>query len=137
MSFSQLKYRRLICLADLHAVLTPAGKSAALWGGVQIRRRTRDRDQLFVFLRINGRKAAKKSYCIRMSRIVKDISYRASLHDLSRIHYRYFICQICHNAQVVGDQDDGSLCLLFDLCHKLHDLGLDGHVQSRGKAHQQ
>src|SRR5699024_814687 len=82
-SLSQLKYRRLICLTDLHTMLTPAGKSTALRRRIQIRRSTWNRDQLLIFLGINSRKAAKKSHCIGMSRVVEDISYGTFLHNLT------------------------------------------------------
>ena len=63
---------------------------------------------------------------------VEDVLHRAGLHNLAGVHHRHPVRHAGHHAQIVGNQDDGRVGLLFNLRQQVHNLGLDGHVQGRG-----
>ena len=68
-----------------------------------------------------------------MHRIPEDFLRLAVLHDLACVHNRNPIRHVGHDAQIVRDKDNGKMSLLLDLIDQLQNLGLNGHVQSRGR----
>ena len=67
-----------------------------------------------------------------MARVVEDLLGRATLAVAAGVHDHDLVAHLRHDAQVVGDHDDGHAHLLLELLHELEDLGLDGHVKGRG-----
>ena len=66
------------------------------------------------------------------SRFEEDLFAGARLHDLARVHDVDPVGHIGHDAQVVGDEDDGEVTLFLDIVDELQNLGLNGHVQRSG-----
>ena len=68
-----------------------------------------------------------------MPRRGEDVALRAALHELSRIHHHDAVGDLGHDAHVVGDEDDGRTVVTPELFDQAQDLGLDGHVEGRGR----
>ena len=64
-----------------------------------------------------------------MHRLVEDRLEGAFLHDPSRVHDRDLIAGLRHNAQIMGDHDDGCALTADQILHQIQHLRLDGHVQ--------
>ena len=64
--------------------------------------------------------------------VVEDLLHGAVFHDLAGIHHGHTVCHVCHNAQVMGDVDNGHAQLLLQVADQLQDLCLNGHVQRSG-----
>ena len=62
----------------------------------------------------------------------KDVLQRAIFHNLSRVHDAHLVAGLRHDAQVVGDHDDGGAKAPLQVTDHRKDLRLDGHVQRRG-----
>ena len=56
----------------------------------------------------------------------------ALLHHAAGVHDHHVVGHLGDNTQVVGDQHDGGIDLILQAAKQVQDLGLDGHVQSRG-----
>ena len=68
-----------------------------------------------------------------MCRFIENIINRTLLYDLTCIHNGYFITDISHDTQVMGDENDTHLGFLLQILHQLQDLCLDSHIQSRSR----
>ena len=70
---------------------------------------------------------------IRHLGVVEDLAHRARLHDLPAVHHADAVGGAGDHAEVVRDQDDGHTEPNLQLAHKLQDLGLNRHVERRGR----
>ncbi len=68
-----------------------------------------------------------------MLRILEDRRDRTHLDDASGIHDRHMIGDLRDHAEIVGDQDHRRPRLLLEAADEREDLGLDGHVERRGR----
>ena len=93
-------------------------------------RRARDGEELLLGVQI--RHGGQQRPGVGVLGVVEDLLAPAEFHDLPRVHHRHPVGHIGHHAQVVGDEDDGEVVALLDLVDELQNLGLDGHIQSRG-----
>ena len=66
-----------------------------------------------------------------MARLVEQPQHRGLLDDLSRVHHQHPVRHLRHQADIVGNQDHRHPQILLQFLQELHDLRLDGHVQSR------
>ena len=64
--------------------------------------------------------------------VVENLIGGALLTDGAGVHDDDLVTQLGHNAQIVGDHDDGHAQFLLEGLHQLQNLGLNGHVQSGG-----
>ena len=64
--------------------------------------------------------------------VVKHLRDGATLYDLTGIHDSHPVADLGHDAQVVGNQQQGGTELFLQLVHQFQHLGLDGHVQGGG-----
>ena len=64
--------------------------------------------------------------------MIENILGSAVFHDLTGVHNGNTVGHVGHDAQVMGDEDNGQLTLPLQLVDKIQNLGLDGHVQSGG-----
>ena len=55
------------------------------------------------------------------------------LHDLPGVHHIDQVTQLGYHAQVVGDKENGRAMLPAQVAHEGEDLGLDRHIQGRGR----
>src|SRR5712691_2847655 len=53
------------------------------------------------------RHGVEQSSGVGVLRCVEQVPHRLHLDDLAGVHYRYFVTHLGHNAQVVGDEDEG------------------------------
>ena len=68
-----------------------------------------------------------------MGGIGKNLLCCALLHHTTGVHDHHVVRHLCDNTQVVGDEHDGGIDLVFQIPQQIQDLGLNGHVQSRGR----
>ena len=68
-----------------------------------------------------------------MSGIVEHFLAGTQFHHLTAVKHRDPVGHIGHNAQVMGDEDDGVAEFLLQILDQLQDLRLNGHVQSSGR----
>ena len=68
-----------------------------------------------------------------MGGIGEDLLHRTLLHHTTGVHDHHVVRHLCDNAQIVGDEHDGGIDLVLQVPQQIQDLGLNGHVQSRGR----
>src|SRR5262245_10987381 len=64
--------------------------------------------------------------------IVEQFTHRRLLDDLAGIHHGHPVAHPGHDAEVVGDEDEGHARLALDVLEEIQILGLDGDVEVRG-----
>ena len=119
-------------LADFHAVGASGIEGTAVNPLCRFRRQSVDLLQP-VLLRIQFRNGIKQALCIWMTGIMVNLAYLRILHHLARIHDGHLIADLRNDTQIVGDQDHGGSQLFFQPLDQIHDLGLDCHIQGRGR----
>src|SRR5581483_5488694 len=82
---------------------------------------------------VEPRSRAQEAGRVRVRGAFEDLVRAAHLHDLPAVHDRHPPADAGDDAEVVRDQQDGQPQPLLDLVDQLEDLGLDRHVQSRGR----
>ena len=65
--------------------------------------------------------------------LVEDFVEGGVLDDLARVHHEHPVGDLGDHAEVVGDDDDGEVALAIEPVDQLQDLGLDRHVERRGR----
>ena len=108
------------------------GKGAAGRQGRQVGHLARYRVNA-LRLPANARDAAQQSLGIGVLRIVDDLIHGAALDDPAGIHDGDAVAELGSKRQVVGDQDDAGAVVAVDAPHDVHNLGLNGDVQRRGR----
>ena len=78
------------------------------------------------------RHRCQQRLCVRVLRVVEDLSRGSGLHDQALAHHGDPVGQVRHHAHVVGDQDDGAVQLVAQVAHQVQDFGLHRDVQGRG-----
>ena len=68
-----------------------------------------------------------------MTCAVEDVLHRCGLHDPTAIHHRDAVGESGDDAEVVADEDDAGMGLPLGDAQQIEDLGLDRHVQCRGR----
>ena len=68
-----------------------------------------------------------------MHLLFEHIVDRSALHDLPGINHRDILTVLGHHAQVVGNQQQSGVQLFPQVSNGLQYLGLNGHVQRRGR----
>ena len=66
---------------------------------------------------------------IGMKRRVEDLLGRGKFHDFSRIHHRYVVADMFHDAEVVGNEKIGQPELILEFTEEIENLSLDRYVQ--------
>ena len=64
-----------------------------------------------------------------MTRTIENILTRSALHDDAGIHNGNFLCDICHNAEIMCDHDDGCLIFLLQILDNIENLSLNCHIE--------
>ena len=64
-----------------------------------------------------------------MPGLVKEPADIRRLYDFPSIHDIHQIADLRHNAQIVGNQENGGASLLLEAAHELQNLRLNGHIQ--------
>jgi hypothetical protein len=62
----------------------------------------------------------------------KDVFDGPLLDEFSIQHNKDSIGEVCHDSEVMGDQEYGHSEFLTQLPKKIEDLGLNGDIESRG-----
>ena len=70
---------------------------------------------------------------VGVGRAVEQLQDRRFLDLEPGIHHEDAPAELGHHAEIVGDQDHGRAGALLQLPHQLQDLGLDRHVEGRGR----
>ena len=128
---AHVEHGRGLLVVDGQGVLVPAGEGVPPGGIEQGGGHAGDGVQRLALLRPGG-EGAQQAPGVGVAGIVEDLLRRAQLHDLSGVQHRHTVGHIGHDAQVMGDEDDGVFELLLQVLDELEDLRLDGHVQGRG-----
>src|SRR4051794_8484477 len=69
---------------------------------------------------------------VRVLRVLEDVCDLALLDDPACVHHRHPVARLRHDADVVGDQQQGGREVLPQVVEDLHDLRLDQHVERGG-----
>ena len=123
--------RRLGNTVDIKSKFVSGGKGVALylvkqvWGasgnGVK---------PLLVGVQI--RQSGEQSPGVGVAGVVVNLVNGSLFDDFARVHNVHEVGNLCHNAEVVGDVDNGNAQLVLNLLDKLQYLRLNGNVQSGG-----
>lgn len=81
---------------------------------------------------IRPRNSIEESPGVRVPRILEKLGGGPLLYDSARVEHAHTIAVIFDQTHVVRDQDDARVHLFLEIAEKLHHLGLQGHVESRG-----
>ena len=68
-----------------------------------------------------------------MHRIAEDLVDLPFFHQFARIHDADAVCDLRHDAEVVGDEQHGSVLLVAHVLHDVEDLRLHRYVQGGGR----
>ena len=90
----------------------------------QVRRCTIDRWQVFTF-NTQLWQCGQQSPGVWMPCIIEDFIYHTIFNDLTSVHNGYTVCNVCNNAQVVGDVDNGHVQLVLQVMNQVKDLSLE------------
>ena len=132
MTLPHLTLGRSLVDTNLHAVLAPRREGTALRRVDQVHRVSLDGDQALVLIRVDLGHGGQQPPGVGMSGFVKDLVAAAALHNGSRVHHADAVADIGDDAQIVGNEHDAHMDLILQLLKQLQNLGLNGHVQSRG-----
>ena len=109
-----------------------ARRKAATWGQIdKIGYCPLDDIQAFFLLR-KDRDRCYQPLCVRMKGLLKKFSYARTFDYLSRIHYRYPVCDFSNHAQVMGDKDHSSAHLVSQVADQVKYLSLYRYIQGSG-----
>ena len=97
----------------------------------QIRRGALDVEQVLALDAHLGHTGQQRP-CVGVAGVIVDVVRGADLHDVARIHDGHPVSDVGHDAEVVGDENDGQLVLDLHLLEQLQNLRLNGHVQRGG-----
>jgi hypothetical protein len=92
-----------------------------------------NRGEAFVAGHVETRHGVEQCLEVGMLGAPKDIVERAGLHDLPLVHDHHLFGDIGHHAQVVGYHQHRHAELLLQIGEQFEDLGLDRHVERRGR----
>ena len=84
-------------------------------------------------LALDPRRGRQQATGIGMARPVEDLVHRPALDHPPRIHDREMIGHAGHHAEVMGDEGEADAALDPQPRQHIQDLGLDGHVERRGR----
>ena len=77
------------------------------------------------------RDAADEAACIGMARVAKERVRGRRLDDLAGVHHGDTVRDARHDAEIVGDEDEGDAELALKIGEEAQNLRLDGHVERR------
>ena len=100
MPAAHVKLRRLLFVADLHAVAAARRKTASFRRAEQVGRRARNAHQRFALARVGGRQAAQQRLRVRMLVLAENLRGRAGLDHLARIHDGHAVGNARNHAEV-------------------------------------
>ena len=72
---------------------------------------------------------ADESLGIGVQRMGEDSARRGHFNDLTGVHDSHTLGDVCDEAEIVGDHQDGHAHLLLDVPEQFNDLGLDGDIE--------
>ena len=81
---------------------------------------------------VETRDRAEQAPRVRHLRVVEDIPLRTALDDTAGVHDDDLVCDFRDHAEVVRDEDDGRVEVVFEAVDEIDDLRLDRHVE-RGR----
>ena len=91
------------------------------------------RNEAFTGLHIEVGDGLQQSLQIRMPRPPEDLLGRPGLHDLAVVDHHHLIGHVGDDTEIMGNQQHAHVELLLQLFQQTQHLGLDGHVQRRGR----
>src|SRR6185295_7831916 len=114
---------------DAERIRAARMKGAATWDADQARRLPRDGVESFAAWGIEPRQRLEEAPCVWVLRRFEDGFERPSLRDAARVHHRHFVRRLCHDAEVVSDEDDSGPAFVLERADQIEDLSLDGDVE--------
>ena len=79
------------------------------------------------------RRKFQKPHRVGMRRVPEQYPGRTTLHDGARVHDTDGIGKPCGHRQGMGDEHDGEAAGGHQFPEQIEDLGLDGHIEGRGR----
>src|SRR5262245_60547301 len=107
--------RWLLAEASVDAEGAPGVEAAAGGRADQVRREALDRAQPLLLSRIHTGHRAQQRPGVRVLWTAEDLLHGSLLDDLAGVHHDHASAQPGHDAQVVGDHDDGRVQLLVQV----------------------
>jgi hypothetical protein len=65
-----------------------------------------------------------------MSGIVENRTNRSTFHNPSEVHHNHIVGHAGNDSKIVGDKHDGRFKFPTQLIDEIHDLGLNGYIES-------
>ena len=65
--------------------------------------------------------------------MIQQIIDSSCFHDLPGIHHIYIFAHLRNHTQVMGNEDDRHIQLIFQGIHQIQDLRLYSHIQCRSR----
>ena len=124
------KVRRALDIVDLQCLRVAGRKGVAADLGKEVGRGAHDVEQVLAFYAHLGH-AGQQSPGVGVAGVIVDLVGGADLYDVAGGHHGHPVGNVGHDAQVVGDHDDGQVVLGPQLLEQLQNLSLNGHIQRR------
>ena len=127
---ADIKIRGTLDKVDLQRQRVAGRESVAVNFREEVRGRTLNVEQVFALHAHLGHTGQQRPG-VGVAGVVVNFVRSADLHDVAGIHDGHTVSDVGHDAEVMGDEDDGEVIFDLHLLQQLEDLGLNGHVQSR------
>ena len=67
-----------------------------------------------------------------MCRVIENVPHGSAFHHSTGIHNHDPVAHFRHDAEIMGDEDDGQAGLILNFPQQAQVLGLNGHVERGG-----
>ena len=132
MAVSQIPQLGCLGAALLGCIGAALGKPAAGQLRPQGRNGALDGEQLPLVIAVNAGHGLHESLGIGMGRMAEQFRLLGVLHNLAGVHHVYFIADVRHHAQVVGNHQNRGVVFLLQMLHQRQNLCLHRHIQGSG-----
>ena len=126
-------FQHRIFLAPVETARTPGREPAAGWQLDQVRRQAVDGLHAFFYRGTQLGHGLQQPVGIGVLRIVEQRIHRTRFDDPAGVHDDHPVAHLAHDAEIVGDDDDGHIQFFLELHHQFQDLCLYRDVQRRGR----
>ena len=131
MMLIDLKHWRFFLKINIKCIWISHSKCITLYFICQIWRIARNRIQTLLFISCQIWHTWKKSPCIRMTRIEKDILCLSCLYYFSSIHNIHIIGDLCNYTKVMCDKNNCNSKFLLQIQNQLQNSCLNRNIKCR------
>ncbi len=123
---------RVLGFATVHTLAATGLEVAAVGGVEQVKRVAGDAFQAH-FGAVDGGERAHQALGVWVFGVVQDLFGVAQFDQFAGVHDADAVGDLAHQAQVVGDEQDGKAELVFQLVQFVHDVAFDDDVEGGGR----